>query len=113
MIKMLSVGTLALAVLASALVAGNPNLKTYKVSLANPSKIGSNQLAPGDYKLAVDTASVRVTEVKTGKSVEVAARIETGEAKFRNTAITAQRVNGIDEIREIRLGGSKILIAFQ
>ncbi len=104
---------LALAILAGSLVAGTPNVKTYRISLSNPSKIGSNPLAPGDYKLAIDTASVRVTEVKTGKSVEVTAKVEAGEKKFGQTAITSQKVDGIDEIREIRLGGSKILIAFQ
>ncbi len=56
---------------------------------------------------------MRVTEVKTGKSVEVTAKVEAGEKKFGQTAITSQKVDGIDEIREIRLGGSKILIAFQ
>jgi hypothetical protein len=113
MTKMLTVLALALAVLASALAAGTPSIKTYRISLANPSKVGANQLAPGDYRLAVDTASVRVTELKTGKSVEVAAKVETGEKKFNHTAVTSQKVDGVDEIREIRLGGTKILIAFQ
>ncbi|MDR3703940.1 MAG: hypothetical protein P4L56_30105 [Candidatus Sulfopaludibacter sp.] len=113
MTKMMTVLALALAVLASALVAGTPNLKTYRITLANPSRIGSNQLAPGDYKLAVDTASVRVTELKTGKSVEASAKVETGEEKFNHTAVTSQKVDGVNEIREIRLGGTKILIAFQ
>lgn len=113
MTKIVTVLVLAIAVLASSVAAGTPDVKTYKLILANPSKIGGNQLAPGEYKLAVDTASVRVIEVKTGKSVEVTAKVEAGAEKFSNTAITSQKVDGINEIREIRLGGSKILIAFQ
>lgn len=113
MTKILTVLALAVAILAASLTAGTPNLKTYRITLANPSMVGSNELAPGDYKLAVDTASVRVTELKTGKSVEIAAKVETGEMKFTHTAVTSQKMDGIDRIREIRLGGTKILIAFQ
>lgn len=112
-IKMSIVLVLALAVIASSLPAGTPNLKTYKITLPNPSRVGSNELAPGDYRLALGADSVRVTEMKSGKSVEVAAKVETGETKFNHTAITSQKADGIAHIREIRLGGTKILIAFQ
>ena len=64
MTKIVTVLVLAIAVLASSVAAGTPDVKTYKLTLANPSKIGGNQLAPGEYKLAVDTASVRVIEVE-------------------------------------------------
>ncbi len=112
-IKMCIVLALALAVFVSSLAAGTPSLKTYRIVLLNPSRVGGNELAPGDYKLAVGTESVRVTEMKSGKSVEVTAKVETGEKKFNQTAVTSQKLDGIDHIREIRLGGTKILIAFQ
>jgi len=101
-----------LALLASLCFADTPNDKMYKISLASPSTIGANQLAPGEYSLAVDAASVRVVEVKTGKTVEVPARVETAEKKFSSTAITSTKVDGIAQIREIRLGGSKFQIIF-
>ena len=74
--------------------------------------MGSNQLAPGDYTPAIDSASVRLVEA-TGKAYEVAAKIETGGKKFQVTAITSQKVNGTVETREIRLGGTKIQVDFR
>lgn len=108
--KMLAI---LVAALASLSFAGTPNTKTYRINVAYPSKLGGNQLAPGDYTLAVDTASVRVVEAKTGRSFEVAAKVETAEKKFDGTAITTEKVDGTTEIREIRLGGSKIQIDFR
>lgn len=111
--KLLVILVAALAALSSSALAGTPNPKTYTISLSYAAKLGSNQLAPGDYKLAIDTASVRVVELKTGKAFEVAAKVETGEKKFEGTAITTQKVDGIAEIREIRLGGTKIQVDFR
>ena len=108
--KMLAVLVVALASLS---FAGTPNTKTYKINLSYPSKVGINQLAPGEYKLAVDTAAVRMVELKTGKAIEIAAKVETAEDKFENTAITTEMVDGVAEIREIRLGGSNIHIDFR
>ena|ERR1035438_4335470 len=110
MMKMLAV---LVAALASLSFAGTPNAKTYKINLTYASRLANNQLAPGDYTLSLDTASVRIIEVKTGKSFEVAAKVETGEKKFEGTAITTRMVDGTAEIREIRLGGTRIQVDFR
>ncbi len=111
--RMWMVFALAMAALASADPGGTTAAKTYKVSLTKPSRIGTNDLAPGDYKLAVDVSAVRVVEMKTGKSFEAAAKVENGDKKFGSTSITTQKVDGVDLIKEIRIGGSKVQIAFQ
>jgi hypothetical protein len=108
--KLVVILVAALAALSNSAFAGTPNPKAYTISLSYAAKLGVNQLAPGDYKLAIDTASVRVIELKTGKAYEVAGKVETSEKKFDNTAITMQTVGGVAEIRRIRLGGTKIQI---
>jgi hypothetical protein len=111
--KMLTVLALALACLTSLVAADTPDLKTYPLILKSPSKILSNELATGQYKIAVDTASVRVVDERTGKAIEVAAKVETVEKKHEYTSISSERVDGVSQIREIRLGGSKVVISFR
>jgi|SRR5579862_9403043 hypothetical protein len=111
--KMLTVLILALSALAGLSMADNPEAKTYKINLVKTSKIGDHQLAAGDYMLAVDTASVRVVEVRTGSAFEIAAKVESGEKKHERTAITTNLVDGVAEIRQIDLGGTKVRIDFR
>jgi hypothetical protein len=111
--KMLAALIVTLAALASLSFAGTPNTKTYKINLTSAAKLAGNQLAAGAYTLAVNTESVRIVEVKTGQSFEVAAKIETSEKKFDATAITSHKVDGAAEISEIRLGGTRIQVMFR
>ncbi|HWD00555.1 MAG TPA: hypothetical protein VG456_27550 [Candidatus Sulfopaludibacter sp.] len=87
--------------------------KSYKINLTFASKIGANDFAAGAYTVAVDTASVRFIEQRTGKSVEVAAKVETSDKKFDHTAITTEKTGEEVTIREIRLGGSKVQLNFR
>lgn len=111
--KMAIVCVTALALAASALIAGTPSAKTYRFNLAVASSLAGNQLAAGDYTVAVDTASVRIVESRTGKAIEVPAKVDNVEKKFTATAVSTEKVNGVPEIRGIRLGGSKIQIEFR
>jgi curli biogenesis system outer membrane secretion channel CsgG len=111
--KILAVVVAAVAMLASVSLAGTPTTKTYRMTLTYAAKLGANQLPSGEYKVAVNAESVRVTEMKTGNTIEVPAKIETAEKKFEANAITTQTVNGGIEIREIRLGGSTIQLNFR
>jgi hypothetical protein len=82
------------------------------LTLRDPSKIGTAELQPGEYKLVVDAPKVVLTELKTGKSIELAGKIETANEKFDNTQVHSNNVNGVAEISEIRIGGSKTKVAF-
>lgn len=83
-----------------------------RITLSNASKIGNTEFRPGDYKLVVDVPKVIFTELKTGKSVELAAKIENVDEKFANTQIHWNHADGVRQIIEIRIGGSKTKIAF-
>jgi hypothetical protein len=86
--------------------------QSYRITLSNASKIGNIELQPGEYKLVVDMPKVVFTELKTGKSIELAAKIENVDEKFANTQIHWSHVDGVRQIIEIRIGGSKTKIAF-
>ncbi|MBZ5618895.1 MAG: hypothetical protein LAQ69_09260 [Acidobacteriia bacterium] len=95
-----------------AMMASGDQSKSYRITFSDSFKVGDAELARGEYKLIVDAPSVRFTELKTGKSVELEAKIEDGDEKFDQTAVHSQRVDGVSRINEIRLGGSKTRITF-
>lgn len=70
------------------------------------------ELQPGEYKLVVDEPKVRFIELKTGKSLELDARVESGDRKFDSTKIHTQSVDGVSQSRQIRIGGTETRIAF-
>lgn len=111
--RKLAVLVAVFAALLSVSFGGTPKTKTFKINLTSTARLGANQLAPGDYTIAIDTASVRLVEVKTGKSFEIAAKVGTSEKNFNGTAITTEQVDGIAEIREIHVGGTKIQVDFR
>jgi hypothetical protein len=87
--------------------------QNYGFTLSSASKIGNAELRPGDYKLVVDTQKVMLTELRTGKSIELEAKVENADKKFAATEIRSKQVDGVDQISEIRIGGSKTKIAFE
>lgn len=94
-------------------MASGDQSKSYRITLSDSLKVGSAQLQPGEYKLVVDAPKVRFTELKTGESVELEAIVENVDRKFSDTAVHSQRVDGVSQLKEIRIGGSKTKIAFQ
>lgn len=88
--------------------------KRYQVTMTNAAMVGSIQLQPGDYHLVLDNSKVRFTGLKTGKEVEVDAKIDdSAEKKFERTEIHSQRVEDATLITEIRLGGTKTRVVFR
>lgn len=86
--------------------------QSYRITIGTISKIGNAELQPGDYKLVVDAPKVVFTELKTGKSVELEAKVENMDERIDKTEIHSGLVEGVNQIKEIRIGGSKTRIAF-
>ena len=78
--------------------------KTYNVSLTHPSMAGSQQLTPGDYRVKVDGTTAVFTDLKTSKSVTVPVKVETGEKKFKYTAVDSTSAGASERINAIELG---------
>jgi hypothetical protein len=87
--------------------------KNYKINVPNQARIGQAEVQPGEYKIIVDAPKVQMVHVKSGKTIDVNAKIETAEAKFDNTAVASTNVDGVRRIVEIRIGGSKTKLSFE
>jgi hypothetical protein len=94
-------------------IASGDQSKSYRITLSDSFKVGNEQLSPGEYKLIVDAPKVSFTEVRTGKSVELEAKVETADEKFSQTAVHSRRDDGVSHLSEIQIGGSKTRITFQ
>ena len=87
--------------------------KSYRITIGDATKIGTAELRPGNYTLVFDAPKVRLTELDSGKVVELEAKIESVDKKIETTEIHSQQVDGVRRINEIRLGGSKTRIDFR
>jgi len=86
--------------------------KTYEITIDNEMKAGTVTLKPGKYNLKVNEAKVMFTD-DAGKSVEATGKLVTTGKKFDNTIVDSKQVNGVAEIQEIDLGGTKTKIQFE
>jgi hypothetical protein len=102
-----------LAILAAiGLVAGSAFAdQTYRITLSTDSKIGNLEFKAGEYKV-VDAPKVLLTDVNSGKAVEIEAKVEEADTKHDRTEIHSKLVDGVSQISEIRIGGSKTRFAF-
>jgi hypothetical protein len=104
--KFVAVAALALSTLTVV------SAKTYEIILSSPTKAGSVQLKPGQYKLKVDGNNAIFTDVNSNKSVTVPAKVQTGDKKFDDTRVQSTKDGDTDKIEEIDLGGSKTKLGF-
>ena len=113
--KIMAVCLLAALGLFAAIAYGDEP-KRYRIDLAS-AKIGTVEIAGGEYTMLVhrDGAepTVRFTDVRKGNEINVAAKVESGDQKFERTEVHSQDANGVKQITEIRLGGTKIRIDFR
>jgi hypothetical protein len=87
--------------------------KTYDITLDTATKVGGVELKAGKYSLAVmDETKVRFTNA-SGQAVEAPAKVSTTEKKFQATQIDLKQVNGVAQVNEIDLGGTKTKIQFE
>ena len=88
--------------------------ESYRFTLNKTFQVGAAQLLPGEYKLVVgDTPKVVLTEVKTHKSIQLEAKIEYTDAKFGSTEIHSRQVDGVNQLVQVCVEGSKTRIAFE
>jgi opacity protein-like surface antigen len=87
--------------------------KSYTISFANPTKVGSVQLKAGEYKLQLDGTKATFTSVKSHESFSTdATKVESVDKSFENTRIDTSTDNGSTVAKDIEVGGSKIKIDF-
>jgi len=86
--------------------------KSYQVTIDNEMKAGNVTLKPGTYNMKVDAPKVVFTD-SAGKSMEATGKLVPSDKKFDNTVVDSKQVNGIAEVQEIDLGGTKTKLRFE
>jgi hypothetical protein len=104
--KLLAIGVLSLFSLSIL------SAKTYEITISAPTKAGSVQLKPGEYKLKVDGSNATFTEVNSSKSVTTPVKVENGDKKYDDTRVEITRDGDTDKLEDIELGGSKTKLEF-
>jgi hypothetical protein len=101
----LLIGVFALASIAFA------GSKTYDITISKASKVGSVELAPGEYQLKVDGTNAVFTD-RRHKNFTTAVKLESGPKKFQYTAVDSTESGAMELIHSITLAGSTTKIDF-
>jgi hypothetical protein len=86
--------------------------KTYDIILTAPTKAGSVQLKPGQYKLKVEGSNATFTDQNSSKSFTTPVKVESTDKKFDDTKVQSTKDGDMDKLEEIDLGGSKTKLGF-
>jgi hypothetical protein len=88
--------------------------KSYRVTLSD-THVGAAALGAGDYQVLIhsDGVKVQLMEIKSGNVIDVAATVQVGDEKFRSTEVHSQNVDGVQQLTEIRIGGTKLRVDFR
>ena len=108
---------LAIVALLSVFIVGaktniKSSAKTYTINISESAKAGAVDLKPGEYKLKLDGPQVVMTD-KDGNEINAGAKLETGDRKFEQTAVSTTNVDGTNRILYIQIGGSRNTVVFE
>jgi uncharacterized protein YacL (UPF0231 family) len=84
--------------------------KTYAIDLFQPAMLGSTELKPGHYTVAVDGEKA---VLRNGKlEGEAAVKMEDADQKYDRTSVVLLNSGGQMHIQEIHIGGTKMKLVF-
>ena len=88
--------------------------KGYGIALSD-ARIGATAVGTGEYRLLVhrDEPKVQLMVMRTGEVLDLAAKVENTESKYQRTEIISETVDGVKQIREIRIGGARLRLDFR
>ncbi len=87
--------------------------RSYEVQVSSTTKVGTQVLKPGDYKVKLDGSNAVFTKENTKESVSAPATIVTGEEKFGSTVLHEVQDAGQSRVTSIELEGTKDLLKLQ
>lgn len=103
---------LARVILAALLSVSLAGAKNYSITLSDTCLAGTTQLKPGEYTVKLDGSKVVLVD-RSGRRMEVPAKVETVERKFERTAVTISKADGTNRLQSIDLAGSKSRVVFE
>jgi hypothetical protein len=108
--RIVTLSTVMLGLLSVGLVsssAATEKAKSYELSLNGPTKLGTQVLNAGDYKVKVEGSSVVFTNESSKATFSAPATLQAGTAKFDRTAVITVQDAGEPRIVSIQLKGGK------
>jgi hypothetical protein len=100
-------------VLATGLLAGSlASAATYSFELRDKAQAGQAQLKPGKYTLDIDGSTV-VLKDKSGKTIDVKAKVEEVADKSAMTFMGFSGERGAKRLASIYLGGTNLHVEFE
>jgi hypothetical protein len=85
--------------------------KSFTIVLDKDSTVGAIKLKAGEYKVKLDGSNAVFTN-SSYKSVTTAVKVETGEKKFKETAVEAVKAGTGDTVVAIEIGGTTTKLDF-
>jgi hypothetical protein len=86
--------------------------KSFTVVFDKATTVGSVTLVPGEYKVKVDGTNAVFTNNSNAKSVSTAVKVETGEKKFKDTAVDSVKTASGETVQSITVGGTTTKLEF-
>ncbi|MGP8244240.1 MAG: hypothetical protein ACLQVN_06945 [Bryobacteraceae bacterium] len=86
--------------------------KSYQISLAGTTKVGSVELQPGAYAVKVQGSKAVFVNQDTNKEFTAPVKVENSSRKFEQTAVETSTASGQNVIQNIQLAGSKTQLDF-
>jgi hypothetical protein len=105
--SVLTLGAMALFTL------GIASAKSYDIRLDNTTTVGSTQLKAGQYRVKVNGSQAVFMDANSSKSYTAAVKTGTSTTKFDQTTVQTTSQNGVDNLKEIDLGGSTTKLEFE
>jgi hypothetical protein len=88
--------------------------KGYRINLITGGRVGTAAVEAGEYNLLVHMDEPKVQlEDGAGKVIDIPAKVETVDSKYSRTEVHSQKVDGKEQVNEIRIGGTKLRIEFR
>jgi hypothetical protein len=111
--RIVTLSGVMIGILSASLINANAateKARSYEVSLNAATKVGTQVLTPGDYKLKMEGANAVFTNENNKATFTVPAKLEAGNAKFDYTTINLTQDAGQPRITSIGLkGGNELL----
>lgn len=93
-----------------AAVSAMADVKTYKVTLFQPTLVNGTELKPGEYNVDVNENTAVIRRGK--QSVESPVTVERADEKFASTSVRYRNGDGKYRLQEIRVGGTNTKVTF-
>jgi hypothetical protein len=86
--------------------------KSFTVVFDKEATVGTLKLAPGEYKVKVDGANAEFTNNANYKKATTAVKVESGDKKFKETAVDTVKNGSSEVVQSITVGGTTMKLGF-